>query len=177
MVEPTTFPRQGPTPEEHVRKQGADAELLGRISKNVNNIAASLRILEERYSTLRNKTQVSEQNIIDLEKDVTSDIRLLSDDSVDLKRDIKDVKDKLRLISAEMKNLVKKHEFRVIDRYLDMWQPMNFVTKNELNRLIEEKQKEKENQRETEREKEKEKIKEVEEREESAVKEEQHPTT
>ncbi|MBW2990813.1 hypothetical protein KY348_03845 [Candidatus Woesearchaeota archaeon] len=139
MVEPSLFPREAPRPEEHIRKQSADAELFGRISKNVNNVAANLKILEERYSTLRNKSQVSEQSLIELEKEVRTDIKLLSEDVVDLKRELSDLKDKLRLISDEISNLVNKNEFRVLERYLDMWQPMNFVTKAELNRVLEEK--------------------------------------
>lgn len=141
MVEPSLFPKEVSPAEEHVRKQSADSELIGRISKNVNNTAASLRILEERYSTLRNKSQVSEQNIIDLEKEVTEDIKMLSEDLVELKREMNDLKDKLRLISGEITNLVNKNEFKVMERYLDMWQPMNFVTRDELNRLLEEKKK------------------------------------
>lgn len=140
MAEPSLYPNQ-PIPEEHARKQSADMDMLNRISKNVNNLAASLRIIEERYSTLRNKSQVSEQNIIELEKDVTADIKLLSDDVTDLKRDIKDIKDKLTLMKAEMKNLVNKNDFKIMERYLDMWQPMNFVTRNELNKLLQDKKK------------------------------------
>lgn len=134
------FPREV-SPEEHVRKQSADAELFGRISKNVNNIAASLKILEERYSNLRNRGQVSEQNLIDLEKEVTRDIKLVSEEVVELKRELDDIREKLRLISAEMKNLVNKNDFRVMEKYLDMWQPMNFVTRNELNKLLAQKKK------------------------------------
>jgi len=137
------FPRQAPIPEEHIRKQSADAELFGRISKKVNNIAASIRILEERYSTLRNKIQVSEQNIIELEKEVRDEIKLLSEDLVEIKHDLNDLKNKVRLISVEIKKLVNKDDFRVMERYLDMWQPMNFVTRDELNRLLEEKNKSK----------------------------------
>nr|MCK4929856.1 hypothetical protein [Nanoarchaeota archaeon] len=141
MVEPSLYPKEVSPAEEHIRKQSADSELFGRISKNVNNIAASLRILEERYATLRNKSQVSEQNIIELEKEVTEDIKMLSEDLVELKREMNDIKDKLRIISGEINNLVNKNEFKVMERYLDMWQPMNFVTRNELNRLLEEKKK------------------------------------
>lgn len=138
MTEPQLFPKQ-PSPEEHVRKQSADAEFLGRISKNVNSIAASLKILEERYSTLRNRGQVSEQNLIELEKEITRDVKTLSEDLVEIKREADDVKDKLRLISAEMTNLVDKNDFKVMERYLDMWQPMNFITRDELNKLLEQK--------------------------------------
>lgn len=140
MAEPSLFPKEV-NPQEHIKKQAGDAELFGRISKSVNNIAASLRILEERYSNLRNKSQLSEQSIIGLEKDVTRDTKMLSEELVDAKRELNDLKDKLRLISMEMKNLVNKNEFRVLERYLDMWQPMNFVTRDELNRILEEKKK------------------------------------
>jgi hypothetical protein len=144
MVEPTFFPNEvSPAPPPPSKKQPVDADVVGRVSKNVNSLAANLRILEERYATLRNKSQVSEQGIISLEKEVRSDIKMLSGDVLELKRDINDIKDKLRLIGAELKNLVNKDEFRVMERYLDMWQPMNFVTRNELNKLLEQKEKEK----------------------------------
>ncbi|MBU1198204.1 MAG: hypothetical protein KKF46_07450 [Nanoarchaeota archaeon] len=139
MVEPTLFPREV-SPEKHIKKQSADADLFGRISKTVNSVAANLRILEERYSTLRSKSQVSEQNIIELEKELSTDIKSISEDVVDLKREVNDVKDKIRLISNEIKNLANKNDFKVIERYLDMWQPMNFVTRAEINKLLAEKQ-------------------------------------
>jgi hypothetical protein len=142
MVEPSFFPQEVSAPPPQ-KKQSADIEMFGRISKNVNSIAANLRIIEERYATLRNKSQLSEQSMIGLEKDLRGDIKLLTEDLVDLKRELKDIKDKLRLMSAEMKNLVSKDDFKVTERYVDMWQPMNFVTRNELNKLIEDRLKEK----------------------------------
>jgi len=137
MVEPSFYPdSEASIPQQPIKKQAPDFEAFNRISKNVNNVAANLRILEERYSTLRNKSQVSEQSMISMEKDIRADIRLLTDDLVDLKRDLSDIKDKLRIISGEIGNLVKKEDFKVVERYVDMWQPMNFVTRNELNKLI-----------------------------------------
>jgi hypothetical protein len=143
MVEPNFFQQEANPPPMPQKRQSADFEMFSKISKNVNNIAANLRIIEERYATLRNKSQLSEQSIISMEKDLRSDIRSLSEDMVDLKREMKDVKDKLRLMAAELKNLVNKNDFRVMERYVDMWQPMNFVTRSELNKLIESKSKEK----------------------------------
>ena len=133
------YPNQA-APPEHQKKQSPEVELFGKISKNVNNVAASLRILEERYSNLRNRSQVSEQSTIELEKEVTKDIKMLTEELIDLKRDLNDIREKLGLISAEMTNLVNKNEFKVMERYLDMWQPMNFVTRNELNKLLEQKE-------------------------------------
>jgi hypothetical protein len=141
MVEPNFYPSETNPLQQPVKKQAPDFEAFNRISKNVNNVAANLRILEERYSTLRNKSQVSEQSMISMEKDIRADIRLLSDDLLDLKRNLSDIKDKLRLISGEVGNLVKKEDFKVVERYVDMWQPMNFVTRNELSKLVDDKKK------------------------------------
>jgi len=137
MTEPTLF-QKSIDPKEHVRKHADNHELIGEISKKVNNIAANQRVLEERYSSLRGKNQLSEKNIIDIEKEVNEDTKSLSDDIIELKHDINDLKDKLGLISKEVKNLVNKNDFGVLEKYLDMWQPMNFVTHNELKRIIEE---------------------------------------
>jgi archaellum component FlaC len=123
------------------RKQQIESEAVDKISKEINNLAANIRILEERYSLMRNKSQVSEESMIMLEKSVTKDIKSVSDDIMELKHEIRDLMDKLRLISAEMNNLVDKNEFRVIERYLDMWQPMNFVTREELDKIIKEQKK------------------------------------
>jgi hypothetical protein len=135
--------QQQPQPSQaHGKKQTIDAQMFERISKDVNTIGANLRILEERYSLMRNKSQVTEESMIDLEKDLSKDLKMLNEDITDLKHELKDIIDKLRLIDAEMKNLTKKEDFKVVERYLDMWQPMEFVTRNELDRLIEEKKKE-----------------------------------
>ncbi len=135
MAEPNLFPRDA-KPEEHIKKQTPDTEFLSRISKNVNNLAASLKILEERYSTLRNRTQVSEQNMVDMEKELSKDVKMVSEEVVELKHEISEVRDKLGLISREIGNLVNKNDFRIMERYLEMWQPMNFVTRKELNKMI-----------------------------------------
>jgi hypothetical protein len=124
------------------KKPAASPEMFEKLSSTANSLAANLRILEERYSLMRSKSQLSEQSMIDLEKSVTKDINSLANELTDLKHEVNDLMDKLRLISEELKNLVEKDEFRVLEKYVDMWQPMNFVTRNELMKLLEQKSKE-----------------------------------
>ncbi|MFH0869475.1 MAG: hypothetical protein V1866_00280 [archaeon] len=138
MAGPELF-QKPPGPQAHQKKQPVSPELFEKLAKDVNTTAANLRIMEERYALMRNKSQLSEQSIIDLDRGATKDIKLLSDDMTELKHELRDILDKVRLIDEEMHNLVDKNEFRVIERYVDMWQPMSFVTRNELNKIIEEK--------------------------------------
>lgn len=153
MADNSLFQRPGAPPPppppgmQHSKKQPVDPEMFEKVAKGVNSMAANLRILEERYSLMRNKGQLSEQNMIALEKSVNKDFKMLSDELTELKHSINDLTDKLRLISEEIKNLVDKDDFRVLDRYLDMWQPMSFVTHDELKRMLEDKKREDEERR------------------------------
>ena len=132
------IPRPGVT---HTRRQTVDPAVVEKVAQEVNKAGANLRILEERYSLMRNKSQVAEEGAIELQRSVSKDFKGLNDEITDLKHAIKEIADNLRLISSEMQNLTKKEDFKVLDRYLDFWQPMNFVTKDELERLIIEKKK------------------------------------
>jgi hypothetical protein len=130
-------------PAQH-KRQAVDAQLFEKVTKDVNTIGTNLRILEERYSLMRNKSQVTEESMIELERGMSKDIKSINDDITELKHQLKDIIDKLRLIDAEMKNLTKREEFKVLEHYLDMWQPMGFVTRAELDRMIAQKKTENE---------------------------------
>jgi hypothetical protein len=130
-------------PAQH-KRQAVDAQLFEKVTKDVNTIGTNLRILEERYSLMRNKSQVTEESMIELERGMSKDIKSINDDITELKHQLKDIIDKLRLIDAEMKNLTKREEFKVLEHYLDMWQPMGFVTRAELDRMIAQKKAENE---------------------------------
>lgn len=129
-------PMAAPPPPVHQKRQVVDFESFQKVAKDVNTVAANLRILEERFSLMRNRSQVTESSMIDLERSAAKDLKSLNDDITDLKHDLKDILDKLRLIDSEMKNLTRREEFKVAERYLDMWQPMEFVTRAELERLL-----------------------------------------
>ena len=124
-------------PKPQGKRQLVDSQMLEKATKDVNTIGANLRILEERYSLMRNKSQVTEESMIELEKGLAKDIKSLNDEITDLKHELKDIMDKMRLIDSEMKSLTRKEEFKVLEKYLDMWQPMDFVTRAEIGRLIE----------------------------------------
>jgi predicted nucleic acid-binding protein len=142
MVDAKPFNKEVNT-NEHVKKHSNSPEVTGELSKKINSLASNLKMIEERFSTLKNKSQVSEKEIIEIEKDFESDMRIITDDVVEVKRQVRDISDKLRLMSQEIKNLAGKDDLKIIERYVDMWQPMDFVTRKELERMIEEKLKEK----------------------------------
>ncbi|MFP4118647.1 MAG: hypothetical protein ACLFTH_01175 [Candidatus Woesearchaeota archaeon] len=134
--EPTLFPNQ-PNPEEHVKQHKESQEsAFAPVKETVNDIATRLKILEERYSIIRKKTQLAEHSIINLEKESAEEMRLVNDDILELKKTVKDVREKLSLLSDEVENFVEKPEFTKLKKYVGFWNPMDFVTRKEVNDFL-----------------------------------------
>lgn len=114
-----------------------DESPFGTISSSVTSLGSRLRVLEERYVNVRKKIQMTDQNVLDFEKDMKSEIKSLNQDLLEVKRSVSEINENLISMSSELKKSVKQSELKVLERYIDMWQPMNFVTKEELKRYLE----------------------------------------
>ena len=106
------------------------------VSGHVEDIMRRLRLLEERYSNLRKKSQFTEQNMLKDAKDMFEEINLLNSTITDLKGEVKDLYEKLQKLSVEVDSCVSKTEFNVISKYMDFWQPLNFLTREEAEKLL-----------------------------------------
>lgn len=114
-------------------------KLLADISNQVNNISRSLKTLEDRYTTLRKRLQIIEQNMLSNDKRLFDDVKGINSDTLETKRGIKDFNEKLMIMSKELKLSATKEEVAILSKYINYWEPLNFVTRNELDKIIGEK--------------------------------------
>jgi hypothetical protein len=117
-------------------KEEASPNIIADVSAQVNNVSRSLKTLEDKYSTLRKKAQVTEQNMITNDKKILSDVRVINSELLDLKTDINDLKEKLTLLVKELKLSATKEEVKILEKYLSYWEPLHFVTRQELDRIL-----------------------------------------
>lgn len=135
MTDPQLFPNQ-PTPEEHLAKHSSNVDILAPLNTKINNIATRLKILEERQSSLQKKLQLAETNIIEVEKDSYDEIQLISSNILNVKKGLADLTEKVSLLTDEVENFVPMEKFKVLEKYISFWQPMDFVTRNEINAFL-----------------------------------------
>ncbi|RMF05573.1 hypothetical protein D6764_04335, partial [Candidatus Woesearchaeota archaeon] len=95
-----------------------------------------LRILEDRYSNLRRKTQVTDQNMLSNTKRFTNEIREINDSLKEAKKEIYDMKEKMDLFVKELETCAKSEDVRMIENYVNLWNPIKFVTQNEAKSLV-----------------------------------------
>ncbi|MFT4282794.1 MAG: hypothetical protein ACMXX6_00025 [Candidatus Woesearchaeota archaeon] len=102
------------------------------------DLSSSIKILEDRYLNLRKKTQLTDQVLIDTQRKFTKERKLLFEEITSLKLKLQDLDEQLDNMKNEVNNSVKIKDFLVLDRYLDLWEPINFLTRKEAEKIIEE---------------------------------------
>ena len=108
------------------------------LSEDVNNISRRLRTLEEGFTNLRRTLQVTEHNVLEKNKLFSTDIRALTSDINDIRKDIDEIKEKIIDMVAELELAAKREEVKVLEKYINFWNPVKFVTQNEVEAIVRE---------------------------------------
>ena len=112
---------------------------ISGMTEQINAMAARVRIGEERYSELRKKLLLVEQNMLSNHKKAMTEIKTLQTDLMEMKRTIQAVEDRIITIIKELRLTARKEDIDVMKRYLDLWDPVKFVTHEQVDKLIDEK--------------------------------------
>lgn len=104
-----------------------------------NSLGRRLRLLESRYTDLNRKAQVTETNMLNVRKRFITETKIINSDIIEIKKETEGVKTKIDRIVSELKNFASRDEIDTLKKYIDFWEPVNFVTRNEVEKIIEEK--------------------------------------
>ena len=111
---------------------------MGSFSEDIGNIGRRLRVLEESFTNLRRVLQVTEQNMLDKNRMFTTEIRTIVSDVSDMKKEINDIKEKIMELVKELQTAAKRDEVKVLEKYINLWNPVKFVTQNEVEQIVKE---------------------------------------
>jgi len=98
-----------------------------------------IKVIEERISNLDRKTELIENNILSVNKRQNVELKTVNSKLMELEKDIGLVKRRIVEMATDLKNFARREEFDTIKKYIDLWQPLSFVSREELDSLIEEK--------------------------------------
>lgn len=112
-------------------------------TQQITNIGSRLKLLESRQNDLNRRIEVTDKNMLNRRRIVSDEIKVINSDILELKRQINQLTNKLDMVIEEIKKLAAKEDIETIRKYVDMWEPVNFATRNEVEKIIEEKLSEK----------------------------------
>lgn len=102
------------------------------------DLSRRVRVLEERYQSLRKNIQVNEQNMIQINKKLMTEVKSINEELSEQKKVMGELKSDIMMIITELKEKAGKEDVQVIENYLKLWQPVKFVTRDEMERYFDE---------------------------------------
>ena len=98
-----------------------------------------IKVLEDIMSNLRRKILVNEQNDLSRNKKILFEQKSTLTEMNELKKEIENIKRGINEIINELKNSAKREDVEILKKYVDMWNPINFVTEDTVEKIIDEK--------------------------------------
>jgi signal transduction protein with GAF and PtsI domain len=94
------------------------------------------RTLEGKYNILGERLLVVNQNMIEEYKKIIKEAKTHEDDIIELKKEIENLKEILKQILKEIDSFAKKENIKVLEKYINLWNHLKFVTEQEVEELI-----------------------------------------
>ena len=140
MQEPTLPPP--PKKHEGILKFGhgqqPEAPDFSGMTSDISTLGRRLRLLKEGFTNIRRFFQVTEENVIAKNKHFSAEIKTLASDIMEIRKEIHELREKLLLVIKELQTTARKEEVKVLEKYINLWNPVKFVTQNEVESIISE---------------------------------------
>jgi len=95
-----------------------------------------VRVLESRYSLMRDRLFLINQNMLTEYKKLIKEIKYVNEELKTLKKDFDEAKGLLRNIILEIRGFAKKEDVKVIEKYVSFIDPLKFATEEDVIKII-----------------------------------------
>ncbi|MEM2089550.1 MAG: hypothetical protein QXL88_00435 [Candidatus Pacearchaeota archaeon] len=113
--------------------------------ENINTIAAllsdfSTRIsdLEERIKLMHDRISILDQTMLKQNQRVMQELKLINEEISVLKEKVDKLEEAVQHIISESQEFARKEELMTIEKFMKMWEPMNFATLDDVRKMIKE---------------------------------------
>lgn len=96
-----------------------------------------LKALESKVNNLNRELSVLKEGLLKKNIDLRKDIKTLNDELLELRRGHETTLQKMDLMIKELKQTAGVEDVMVIKKYMEYWNPLNFVTQGDLQRAVE----------------------------------------
>jgi len=131
------FPTDAPQAQEKgIFKHPKLGQDLPDISGELTNVGTRMRILEERYTNLRRKVDVIEQNMLTNNRNLNTEIKTINSEINEVRREVELIRTKIKQIIAELSGFARKDDVKVIEKYVNLIDPTKYVTEREVENIV-----------------------------------------
>ncbi|MBI2148734.1 hypothetical protein HYU23_03570 [Candidatus Woesearchaeota archaeon] len=101
------------------------------------DVNSRVRDLEGKYNLLRDRVLIINNNMIEEYKKTLGELKIINDDIREIKGDIFKIKESIRHFIKEMELFARKEDVQFLEKYINLWNPMKFVTEDDVVKIVE----------------------------------------
>lgn len=110
-----------------------------KLAAELASINRRIRIIEEQIASVRSHIDMLDNSLIEKHKSSTEDIRNVEASFREIQSEIKENKELIERVVNKLSEYASKENVKVLEKYINFWNPLHYVTKQEVVDLIKEK--------------------------------------
>ncbi|MBI5871759.1 hypothetical protein HZB88_01595 [archaeon] len=95
-----------------------------------------MRSIEGRHELIAEKLLVVNQNMVNEHKRLAQEIKGIKAELNLLKNDLNELKNIMRHLAEDASMFARKEEVRRLEKYINMWNPLKFVTESDVKKIV-----------------------------------------
>ena len=131
-------PKPNYTPQFQTKSKGEISSLKLHVEKEVASISRRVKIVEEHIDTLSSRLQLEERDTIEKHKASIKRISQIEEEMRVIKSKLNELNELVLRVANRLKDFAPKEDIDVLQKYIKWWQPLNYVTREEVKNLIKE---------------------------------------
>lgn len=96
-----------------------------------------VKALETKVNNLVREVNIIKNDFVKKNMSLRKEMKTLNEDMLEVKRNNESTVQKIDLIIKELKKTAGIEEVEVLKKYVDFWNPINFVTQRDVERVVE----------------------------------------
>lgn len=122
-----------------LKQKNAKDTFSQNYSADIIKLHRRVKVVEEGLSNLRRKILVNEHNDLSRHKKAIIEGKTTMSEINDLKIDVDNIKITMKEFIGELRSSARREDVKILKKYVDMWDPMSFVTIHTVEEVVEEK--------------------------------------
>lgn len=116
-----------------------DTNQEGLVTDALSQMSRKIRLIEERVDNLKGHLELIENNMLEMNKSISAELEGFNKTARELRREMQENIEKFDRIADSINQLASKESVKVIEKYIDLLNPMTLVTRDEVDEIIDEK--------------------------------------
>jgi chromosome segregation ATPase len=127
---------EGGVAEEEIPSKNESFKEEASNRERISSLATSMRVVEDRYNTLRKKLQMTDDELIEAQQSFEKERKVLDEQILECKERIRELESDVKEMKEEITKAVHRRDFRYLKKYVDYWDPSRFITRDEAQSLL-----------------------------------------